>query len=82
MNTRSNKTWVFVCSALLGSMYLTGCSDSNPAAAASYEVTVVNATNNQPLSPLTIITHDASYSVWTVGNTASTDGFSLSLSKY
>lgn len=81
MNKRLNNTWfsagVSACAVMLGSLYITGCSSSNddtPAATlASYEVNVVNATNNQPLSPVVVITHSADYSVWNVGSAASTD---------
>jgi len=82
MNKRLNNTWfsagISACTVLLGSFYITGCSSSNddtpPAATlASYEVKVVNATNNQPLSPVAVITHSASYSLWNIGSVASTD---------
>ncbi|MDH3441763.1 MAG: spondin domain-containing protein [Gammaproteobacteria bacterium] len=37
----------------------------------SYDVTVLNATNAQPLSPIAIIAHDSGYSVFSVGSSAS-----------
>ena len=44
-----------------------------PPLMASYEVTVTNLTNSQPLSPIAVIAHEAGYSVFTVG-TAATAG--------
>lgn len=38
---------------------------------ASFEVKVTNVTNNQPLSPVAVIVHNAKYSAWTVGSSAS-----------
>ena len=80
MNQRHKKAWYYAGTALLASLALTGCDDDSftqaPAPAptpASYEVTVVNTTNNQPLSPVAVITHSTSYSAWTVGSAASTD---------
>lgn len=37
---------------------------------ASFDITVLNATNAQPLSPIAIIAHDAGYSVFSVGAAA------------
>lgn len=64
---------------LLAAAGLSGCgssSSSSPSPTAekiSYEVSVSNATNNQPVSPLAIIVHDDSYSAWTIGETALTE---------
>ncbi|MBT8098166.1 MAG: spondin domain-containing protein, partial [Gammaproteobacteria bacterium] len=41
---------------------------------ASFDITVLNATNAQPLSPIAIIAHEAGYSVFSVG-AAATGGF-------
>lgn len=74
-----NNTWLPACGVLLAGFYITGCSSSSsdstppPAALASYEVTIVNATNNQLLSPVAVITHSANYSVWNIGSAASTE---------
>ncbi|MEM7430306.1 MAG: spondin domain-containing protein [Pseudomonadota bacterium] len=38
-----------------------------PPAMASFDVTVTNLTNAQPLSPVAVIAHDGSYSVFTLG---------------
>ena len=38
---------------------------------AAYEVSVVNLTNNQPLSPVALIGHDGAFSVFSVGNPVS-----------
>jgi len=70
MNHRSKNRWYLGCAGLLASVMLVGCdSDSTPA---SFNVTVTNATNNQPLSPVALISHDSSYSAWSVGSAAST----------
>jgi len=42
-----------------------------PPAMASFEVTVTNLTNGQPLSPLVVIAHQSDYSVFDVGAAAS-----------
>lgn len=56
-----------------------GCdSDNNdggmtivtPPAMASFDVTVTNLTNGQPLSPVAVIAHQDGYSVFAVGSTA------------
>jgi len=75
-----------VYAVMLASFYLTGCSSSSddpavtpvplpppPAAAVSYQITVVNATNSQPLSPVAVIAHSDTFSAWDVGNAASTE---------
>lgn len=75
MTQLHNTTWS-VCTVLLTSLYLSGCgsgSSSSSGAPARYEVTVVNATNNQPLSPVAVVTHTAAFSAWTVGAAASTE---------
>lgn len=75
MNKRYISTWYSPAMVLFTSLYLVGCSDSSttPVIApilASYSVKVVNATNNQPLSPLAVIAHDTTYSAWSVGSAA------------
>ncbi|MBE9568018.1 MAG: spondin domain-containing protein [Proteobacteria bacterium] len=65
---------------LLGS-HISGCSNSSSSPPApdtgddpiSYEVSVINATNNQPISPVAVITHNAGYSLWSIGSAASTE---------
>jgi hypothetical protein len=39
---------------------------------ASFEVTVTNLTNGQPLSPVAVIAHQSGYSIFTVGTAATT----------
>lgn len=61
---------------LLATLVLQGCSDNDdkPGAGAtkrSYEVTVVNLTNNQPFSPVAAIMHGAAYQGMTLGGAAS-----------
>lgn len=50
-----------------------GNNNSGPAqpATASFDVTVVNLTNSQPLSPVAVIAHQDGYSTFTVGSAAS-----------
>lgn len=43
-----------------------------PPPMASFEVTVTNLTNGQPLSPAAVIAHQSGYSVFTVGTAATT----------
>jgi hypothetical protein len=72
--------------AVLGiaALVTAGCSDSDPVfqappppppppAMASFDVTVSNLTNGQPLSPVAVIAHQDGYTVFTVG-TAATAG--------
>jgi hypothetical protein len=69
---------------LMSSMLLQACDSSSsvfvpppppppppPPAMASFEVTVSNLTNSQPLSPVAVIGHQAAYSVFAVGAPAS-----------
>ncbi len=66
---------------LAGALLLAGCdNDDNiaavapppppPPAMASFEVTVTNLTNAQPLSPVAVIAHVEGYSVFSVGTPA------------
>ena len=75
MKKQYNKPWYFVSAVLLASLYLTACSNSSTPVSTtkSFAVMVVNATNNQPFSPVAVVAHDASYSVWSIGSAASTD---------
>jgi len=67
-------------SVLITGLVLAGCGGGNNStapiitpAAAMFEITVVNATNNQPLSPVAVIMHDNTYSAWSVGSKASVE---------
>jgi len=67
---------------MTAALWLQGCdNDDNfvaqpppppppPPAMASFDITVVNLTNAQPLSPVAIIGHSSGYSVFTVGDAA------------
>jgi len=55
-----------------GSSSTTDQTTSETPVAKSFQITVVNATNNQPLSPIAVISHSANYSAWSVGSSAST----------
>lgn len=46
-----------------------GCSD-NDTVIQSYELSVTNLSNSQPLSPLAVVLHSQSYSGWTIGEQA------------
>ncbi|GAB6061339.1 spondin domain-containing protein [Deferrisoma palaeochoriense] len=66
--------WTFsVFAALSGAVGLTGCGgdDGDGPRRAEYRITVINATNRQPLSPPVAIVHQAGYEPWAVGETAS-----------
>lgn len=53
---------------------MSGCSDSsdstNTPAMNDYEITVTNLSSNQPLSPVAVVVHEASYSAWAIGSTS------------
>lgn len=48
-----------------------GCSDNDPVIQ-TYEVTLTNLSNSQPLSPLAMVLHSSQYNGWSVGEPAST----------
>lgn len=61
---------------LLGVIALAGCDNDNgattpPPAMATFQVTVTNLTNAQPLSPVAVIAHGDGYAVFSVGAPAS-----------
>jgi hypothetical protein len=68
-----------VCLALTlaSPLLLTGCNNGNDnngsdaTARVSYELTVTNLTAGQPLSPLAVVLHDNTYTMWSVGSSAS-----------
>lgn len=70
--------------AIMSSLILAGCSDDDDdkdvvtpepevvvPVNVSYEVTITNLTNAQPLSPVAVVLHDTG-SLWTIGESAST----------
>ncbi len=74
MNNRHNR--IFLLFMLVLSMaLLAGCGSSSNGNGgtnrATYEVTVTNITNNQPLSPLGIVVHMDGYLAWKAGTAAS-----------
>ena len=73
MKRISNKSGALFCGVLLSAFYLAGCSSSSSSTPVRYDVKVVNATNNQPLSPVAVVAHSASYSAWDIGSAASTE---------
>ena len=65
---------------IASSLIISGCSDDDDDEVTpvtpepvnvSYEVTVTNLTNAQPLSPIAVVLHDTG-SLWTIGESAST----------
>ena len=77
------KSIKFLRLLVVGSIALiaVGCSSDNdggsvvtppppPPAMASFEITVTNLTNGQPLSPVAVIAHQGGYSVFSVGSAA------------
>ena len=77
MNQRFKKPWHLLSIMMLSSLFLAGCSSSNSFSPpvltpmATYEVTIVNATNNQPLSPVVVVAHAPGFTIWTAGTAAS-----------
>lgn len=61
---------------LLGASLLLGCQHEETPLFGSYEVTVTNLTESQPLSPIAVILHRSGYLPWQVGSSAS-DGLEL-----
>ena len=72
-------TYKLTAIAVLGA--LAGCSSSDdpvvvdepqpaPPATTTFEVTVTNLTNAQPLSPVAVIAHGNGYAVFTLGQPA------------
>ncbi len=67
-------TGLIMTALLLSTLFLQGCGEDHNGAGASnrsYEVTVVNLTNNQPFSPVATVMHSAAYQIITLGGTAS-----------
>ena len=68
---------IFTLSLLVG--LLSGCGSSSapspptlpPAPMLSFDVSVSNLTNDQPMSPVAILVHDGSYQTWAIGMPAS-----------
>ena len=62
--------------AALGALILSGALAASQAALAddarSYEVTIRNATLGQPIAPSLFVTHNSGFSMFTIGDTAST----------
>lgn len=80
MNPFSRKP-LLLLQLLAGTLLLAGCDNDDvivatptppppPPAMATFEVTVTNLTNAQPLSPVAVIAHTEGYSVFSVGTPA------------
>jgi hypothetical protein len=68
---KANSKMVKMLTLFVASTFLMACSDDKDVAKVAYEVEIVNLTNNQPFSPLALRAHGASYSAWTIGESAS-----------
>ncbi len=70
-------SYLAVAGIAAGVLTLSGClhdeSDDDTAAAtqATYQVTVYNLTNNQPLTPLGVVLHESGYTPWQLGEAVS-----------
>ena len=70
-----------LCAVVAGSFLLYACDNDDPVslppppppppAMASFDVTVVNLTNAQPLSPAAVMAHQSGYSIFAIGSPAS-----------
>lgn len=59
---------------LTSTAVLTACGNSNSTTdQATYEVSFINVTNNQPLSPPAALIHDNGYRAWNIGSAASAE---------
>lgn len=56
---------------LASSLLLIGCSDDKHMSKVSYQIEVTNLTAAQPMSPLVVALHSASYGMWEIGASAS-----------
>lgn len=63
------KRWSLFMVPLIGMAVLAGCHDNGHMA--SYEVTVTNLSEAQPLSPPALVLHRPGYHLWQVGSAAS-----------
>lgn len=85
MSNLSKSKKSLIALACLSAVTLAGCGGSSnsstpvptptptptPAPTYEYEVTVTNLTSNQPLSPITVLTHNDDYVPFTIGEPAS-----------
>jgi hypothetical protein len=63
-----------LCLLLASTGLLTACGSNDGASEvkmASYQITLTNLSNNQPLSPLSALLHDGNYQAWSIGSAAS-----------
>lgn len=65
---------IIVLSSAILSLNLLGCSEDDEEdeiTTSSYEITVTNITNNQPLTPIAIVMHHDGYAPWSLGSASS-----------
>lgn len=69
------KTLSTAVASLLLPLVLTACfhdEDDDEITEYRYQISVTNVSNNQPLSPMAVVLHNAGYGAWTPGMAAST----------
>ncbi|MEM7294483.1 MAG: spondin domain-containing protein [Pseudomonadota bacterium] len=64
-------TLALTCSVLAACGGSSNNNSNTAVSTPSYEITVVNLTNNQPLSPVAVIAHTEAFSPWAIGTAAS-----------
>jgi len=62
---------MFVSGLVLSSVCLASCGGNDAPAQSTFEVTVTNVTNGQPLTPLGVVIHQAGYIGWEEASSAS-----------
>lgn len=55
-----------------GMLTLSACKHDEEEMEATYEITVYNLTNGQPMTPLGVVVHESGYMPWQLGETVST----------
>jgi len=61
-------------SSLLLSFGLAGCfhDEDDETSTSSYDITITNITNNQPLTPFAVVMHQSGYDAWSLGSSVTT----------
>ncbi len=75
---RSAPSLPTLMAAALMPFVLSACSGDKDGSTTpgDYRITVINVSNNQPLSPVAVILHEDDYSAWSIGSPAS-DGLEM-----
>jgi hypothetical protein len=69
-NIRSRKAGM-ISVVVFSAFVLFGCNSDDNIESVSYQMSVTNLTNNQPLSPPAFVLHTKGYNAWNSGDTAS-----------